>query len=268
MASFYSILQYVRDPVKDERVNIGVFAFDQERCKFVSTDEWSHVRCVASAQSVPVVKEAIRELRHWKEAEVRKFASDPYGVFNITLPSASTLSPEELLVFISKRVLPFQTNKATGYRVKSQVVSDVRKQFRDKLKDKFGPGGTALLRDRDRLIFSTKVPVNPDVAIGNGQVQSIVQALSFEEKDENKVQRDVSATGFIIRCVREANNPISGAKIGVVCLPPQLGRKNNDDMKRYYDLAIAEFSRNAEVIEEAKMDAWAAEQVDGLHVTL
>lgn len=268
MASYYSILQYVHDPVKDERINVGVFAFDQSRCKFVATDDWSHLRCMATSQSVPVVKEAIRELRHWTAEEITKFASDPYGLFNVTLPSASTLSPEELLVFISKRVLPSQAARQVDYRVKSQVVNDVRRQFRDKLKGKFGPGGVALLRDRDRLIFSTKVPVNPDVAIGDGQVQSIVQALSFEEKDENKVQRDVSATGFIIRAIREANNPISNAKIGVVCLPPKPSIAKSSDMRRYYDLAIQDFSQSAEVIDESQVNDWATKQVDGLHVTI
>ena len=161
MASFYSILQFVPDPVKDERVNVGVFAFDQSRARFVVTDDWSHVRCMADSQSVAVIKDAVRELRHWTEDQIRKFAEDPFGSFHLTLPSASILAPEELLVFISKRVLPTQATKQTGYRVKSQVVSDVRRQFKDGLKDKFGPGGAALLRDRDRLIFSTKVPVKP-----------------------------------------------------------------------------------------------------------
>jgi hypothetical protein len=264
MASYYSILQYVGDPVRDERLNVGVFAFDESRCKFVHTDDWSHLRCLFGSQSIPAVKNALRELRHWGGREVQNFVHNPFGNFNVTLPSASVLSPEELLLFISRRVLPTKSAKLAGYQVKSEVVRDVRRQFRDRLKDRFGPGGVALLRDRDRLIFSTKVPINPDVAIGNGEVQSVVQALSFEEKDENKVQRDVSATGFIIREIREAEGPISKAKIGIVCVPPKNGSK---DMNRYYDLAVNEFQqRDATLLQIEQIGAWTEAQVNGLYV--
>ena len=267
MVSYYSILQYVHDPVKDERINVGVFAFDQTRCKFVHTDNWSHLKCVCGSQCILAVKEAVRDLRYWGEKEVRKFADSPFGNFNMTFPSASVLTPEELLLYISKRVLPANAATQIDYRVKSQVVRDVRRQFREKLKRKFGPGGVALLRDRDRLIFSTNVPVNPDIAVGNGdaEVQTVVQVLSFEEQDHNKVQRDVSATGFIIRSIKEANDPISKARIGVVYVPPKTGAS---EMKNYFDLAIDEFKKNAELIDVSKMNDWAGRQVDGLRVTV
>jgi hypothetical protein len=266
MASYYSILQYVGDPVKDERINVGVFAFDQSRCKLVHTDDWSHLRCMFGSQSVRVVKDALRELRHWNGQEVRTFAANPYGNFNVTEPSASMLSPEELLLYISRRVLTTKSAKASGYTVKSELLSDVRRQFRSKLIDRFGPGGIALLRDRKRLIFSTKVPINPDIAVGNGEVQSVVQALSFEERDEGKVQRDASATGFIIRSIREANGPISDAHIGIVCLPPKNG---TTEMNRYYELAIADFTkRNAALLDEKQFGDWATAQVAGLHVQI
>jgi hypothetical protein len=266
MASFYSILQYVADPVRDERVNIGVFAFDQSRCRFVNTDDWSRLRCLAGAQSVPAVKDAVRELRRWDEKEVRTFADRPFGNFNLTQPSASLLSPEELLLFISQRVLPTQAAKRVNYRVKSAVVQVIRRQFRDRLKDRFGPGGVTLLRDKGRLIYSTKVPVNPDVVIGNGEVQSVVQALSFQEQDENKVQRDVSATGFIIRSIREAQGSIAAVPIGVVVVPPKDG---SGEMSRYYDRAMAEFTdRKAHLLDESELGDWAKEQVVRLHVTI
>jgi hypothetical protein len=175
------------------------------------------------------------------------------------------LTPEELLLFISKRVLPIKAATQVGYRVKSAIVADVRRQFRHKLKVRFGPGGVALLHDPDRLIFSTKVPINPDVAIGSGEIQSVVQAISFEEKDQNKVQRDVSATGFIIRSIREANGPISQAKIGVVCVPPKDGA---DEMKRYFNLATDEFKKSAELIDDSRINDWAAKQVEALHVSV
>ena len=107
------------------------------------------------------------------------------------------------------------------------------------------------------------------MAVGNGQVQTVVQALSFEEKDQNKIQRDVSATGFIIRAIREANDPIRGAKIGVLCLPPKPGKKDSDEMTRYYDLAVDDFKgQGADVLSEAQVDGWAKQQIDGLHVTV
>ena len=47
MASRYSVIQYVPDPIADERINIGLVIFDDEQVKAVFLKQWDRVRCFA-----------------------------------------------------------------------------------------------------------------------------------------------------------------------------------------------------------------------------
>lgn len=44
MASKYSVIQYVPDPIADERINIGVLAFDHDQVCVKFLQSWERVR--------------------------------------------------------------------------------------------------------------------------------------------------------------------------------------------------------------------------------
>ena len=61
MSSFYSIAQFVPDPVTDERINIGAFAFGdgRVRCHFLS--KWGRVQHF-STQDIGFLRDFARDM--------------------------------------------------------------------------------------------------------------------------------------------------------------------------------------------------------------
>ncbi len=51
MASRYSIIQYVPNPIADERINIGIVAFNDQLVKTRFVKSWKRVRCFATDES-------------------------------------------------------------------------------------------------------------------------------------------------------------------------------------------------------------------------
>jgi hypothetical protein len=45
MASFYSVIQYVPDPIADERINFGVFVFDEQEIRVRFLNNWKRIYC-------------------------------------------------------------------------------------------------------------------------------------------------------------------------------------------------------------------------------
>lgn len=62
MGSSYSIIQYVPNPISEERINIGVMAFDDEAVKVKFLTRWDRVSCFASMADLPSLKEFASEM--------------------------------------------------------------------------------------------------------------------------------------------------------------------------------------------------------------
>jgi|GEM_PF-5803139 len=57
MASRYSIIQYVPNPIADERINIGVLVFDRQNVKVHFLSNWDRVRCFGRQADIKTLKD-------------------------------------------------------------------------------------------------------------------------------------------------------------------------------------------------------------------
>jgi hypothetical protein len=73
MAAFYTVVPYVPDPVRDERLNIGVLVFGdgQVRSRFV--DNWHRVRNFGE-ERIDFLRSFARSADRLTEEEVRRVA--------------------------------------------------------------------------------------------------------------------------------------------------------------------------------------------------
>ena len=62
MAAFYSVIQFVPDPVADERINAGVVVFDGEKVRAHFIDNWGRLQRFGN-KDVGFLKQFARELR-------------------------------------------------------------------------------------------------------------------------------------------------------------------------------------------------------------
>jgi hypothetical protein len=252
MPSYYSIVQYIADAAKDERVNIGIVTFGDGRVVPLFTNNWARIKHFMRID-VNWLKDVARDARQWDEEFIRELAANPCGSIHLTEPSASLLNPEDLAFFVGQRLLTEDPINQRGYQRKSDVVRIVKSRVREKLRNRFGVAGSALLREQNYPFQGQRMEHQFDLAVGNGQPIFAAQALSFQIPETRKLDKEVSAAAFIVQDVRQ-NRP--NFPIGVVVSPP---RQNN---QRYNDAIAAFTDLGAEVVQELNLDAWADRMAD------
>lgn len=62
MASRYSVIQYVPNPIADERINIGVLVFDEQAVRVHFLQNWDRVRCFGLSEDIEVLKNFAHEM--------------------------------------------------------------------------------------------------------------------------------------------------------------------------------------------------------------
>jgi Protein of unknown function (DUF3037) len=122
MTAKYSIIQYVPDVIANERINIGVFAFDGSAVQVTFLTDWSRVECFANRDIsflhsfVEEMTEAIRPSRVFyptiDEAFIRKMIGHSVNSIQLTEPRSSLKEVGELLVDASRRFLTPQEQAA------------------------------------------------------------------------------------------------------------------------------------------------------------
>ncbi|NER25203.1 MAG: DUF3037 domain-containing protein [Symploca sp. SIO1C2] len=67
MASRYSIIQYVPNPIADERINIGVLVFDRHNVKVHFLSNWNRVSCFGSQADIKTLKDFAHRMQESAE---------------------------------------------------------------------------------------------------------------------------------------------------------------------------------------------------------
>lgn len=258
MASFYSVLQYIPDPVRDERVNFGVLAFGGGQVCRVFLSNWTRVRSFAQAD-VAFLKRLVHETGDWDEAAIRRLAEQWTGSIRITTPSASLLAPDALVLDASKRFLIDSVPAMLGYRPRTTAVKTARTWVKEKLKERVGGRWRALLRDEKYHLPGTHKAYEFDIAVGNGQPYFAMQALSFEVPNTKPLEKEIEATAWRVKEVHDAS---PGLPIGVFTFPPD---GEGSDRTRLYEEARQIFGDlEVAVIDEQHLPAWASDMVAAL----
>jgi hypothetical protein len=258
MTSYYSVLQYIPDPVRDERVNFGVLAFGGGVVRRVFLSNWTRVRNFAQSD-VEFLKRLVHETGDWDEAAIRRLAEQWTGSIQITAPSASLLAPDELVLDASKRFLIDSVLTTLGYRPRQTAVNTARTWVKEKLKERVGGRWRALLRDEKYHLPGTHKAYEFDIAVGNGRPFFALQALSFEVPNTKPLEKEIEATAWRVKEVHDAS---PGLPIGVFTFPP-FGDEN--DRSRLFEEAHQIFSDlGVAVIGEPQLPAWAGEMVAAL----
>jgi hypothetical protein len=252
MASFYSVVQYVPDAVREERVNIGVVVFGAGRVRSLFVQRFGRVRQFAG-KDVSFLKDVAAEAKHWDEKTIRHLASHWTGSVQLTAPSASLLSTDDLLHDVARRYLVEQAAAERGYRVKSDAVRLVRRRVREKLVDRLGAAGRALLKDRDYPLRGEHMAYEFDISVGNGEPLFAAQGLSFEVPSARTLDKDISATAWLVEDVKRVNKDFP---IGVVVLPPAEDNETFQKAKNIFQ------ELRAEVVSEHDLSGWAEKMVN------
>jgi hypothetical protein len=253
MPSRYVVVQYLPDPITDERINIGVAAFDDTSLHVRFLHDWRRVAAFsgrdikflrqfaaqledASSDKLPLWPNAEADARLLLEQAPQRWINS----IQMTAPRASTKSARDLVEDVSRRFLRTQDRRWLAARAEDKVVTALAD---------VGHAGYARYVQRNREIQGGIEPHNVDLLVGNGRPISLALALSFERQDFRSVQRDYGAAAWTIEDIKRRQPDVP---IAVLMLPPVKGTSKT------YGQAVHVFEElDARPVPEPELEDWA-----------
>ena len=239
MPAKYSVVQYFPDPINGERINIRVLVFGegQVRSKFLT--DWERVRRFADGDidtakafsewvqletKHPYAAPASAPLRnisvplHLDAIAIERMASEWSNAIQLTQPQPSLEEPEALLARLAKVFLREPQRREAAFRDREFVAHQAFHAVRDAVARRLDRSTARTVVKPNYVIGGKLVPNIPvDLAVQNGQIFLVSQAVSFETPDSGVVDRQVREAIYRLRDIRDLR---SGIKLDVVALPP------------------------------------------------
>ena len=272
MSSRYSIIQYVPNPIADERINIGIVAFNDRLVKARFIKSWKRIRCFASnekdidyLQEFQTKVEKLASLgllftdnvtdRDNNLTRLTKISESWGNSIQLTTPKGSLEDPETLLTQISKDLLiePYAA-KTSASRDRQAAVRLVRSKVK-KVLDKFGKEAKEYYK-KDHLLKGSLGNNKFDVAVANGKTFFAAQSISFEVQTS---EQTIASTSWIVSDVKkiQPNTPL-----GVVVLLPHQESPHFERVQKIYQDARKKFVfLGAEIVEEKDIESWTYDRL-------
>jgi len=267
MSSRYSIIQYVPDPIADERINIGVLAFDDQKVRVYFLHNWERVRNFGS-EDIDFLKDFAEKMQESAEIgllfpgdqlsdiprheRLLKVAQSWMNSIQFTEPRGSLEKVDELFADTIKRFLvdipksrsKFRDRQAaarlTVSKVKQVVKELIGKEYQDLVKAKY-------------MIPGQRKEHDIDIAIANGHPYLAAQGISFEVHTPENV---LDALAWTISDIKDKN---SDFPLAVVVLPPI---KQDKHLEKIYHDTIATYSElGAQILQEGEIKNWITSEL-------
>lgn len=268
MPSFYSVVQFVPDAIRDERMNFGVVAFDDTALRVQFLSNWTRASRFADSD-IAFLREFAKsmetacsqqqglfdESRGWTPDAIREAAEKWSNSIQFTEPRASTLGADELLPRMSTRYLAPARSPRPPFRDRRTAVKLARTNIARAMKAR-GAEASQLSLNRGVRLVGAHDSHRFDLGIKNGNLLHGIQGISFEGPPRKELDLEVDATAWSISDVHETNPEFP---VTIVALPP-----STTSTKKYKDARRVFESLNAEFIEELDVPHWAENSVAAL----
>lgn len=267
MVSRYSIIQYVPNPIADERINIGIVAFNNQLVKTRFVKSWKRIRCFALNDSdITLLQEFQEKMQKLASLgllfseniedkienldRLNKVAQSWGNSIQFTEPKGSLDDPDTLLKDIVDTLLiePIEP-QVPLFRDRQTAVKVVRKKIKDVLKE-FGKDAEEYYK-KDYRLTGHYDRHKFDVAVANGKTYFAAQAISFEIQTTEQV---ISSTSWMISDVKRMQPNIP---LGIIILPPNKESPYFEQVEEIYKQSKSTYlSLGAEVVEENNIESW------------
>lgn len=265
MPAYYSIVQFVPDPIVDERLNIGVLVFGEGPIRHRFLKDWYRARFFAR-KDIRFLVEFAKEFPEWLEREavagretcgtlesrIAKLASKWINSIQVTRPRASLKAPDQLIEEIATRYLIERSLSQRGSRDKRAVVRLAYNGIRRALEGRQARDAMGFVK-RNYEVMGKLDRHKFDIAATNGEILFAARALSFEvPKPQQKIQVEIDATAWAIDDVRTQHPNIPTA---ILILPPTGPSETYKNALRVFTELQAET-----VVEECHINLWSEQK--------
>lgn len=265
MASFYTIVQYVPNPIADERMNIGVIAYDDSgvyarflrnwrRAKAFGSGEVAFLKDFAATMEASLGDQRAMLINdrgappQIDRATIEAMAGSWANSVQLTDPRASLQDPRELLAVITRRFLLEHASAPRDARDRRIAAKIAAEAVRDSL-ERRGQDVLQHYFHRNRELIGAVLPHRFDVVVMNGKPFYAAQGISFEGSDERSTDKEVAALAWAFEDVREEKPDMP---LALVALPPK--RPDYAPFDRAKKMASA---YGVEMLSEAAVRKWA-----------
>jgi hypothetical protein len=254
MSAFYSVIQFVPDPVADERVNAGVVVFGEGRILARFVENWGRLQRFGN-KDVSFLKQFARDLEKriqdgtTTEQTLREMAANWRNAIQFTSPRGSLLGLESLLEDAQDRFLANDTTPSsrpfTRKYMKKLAFDAACLSFLQR-----GGEKARRLVKRDFPITGAITDHPFSLAIANGQPLIAAEVFSFVGSTERSQEQDVMATAFAFEDVQRQHRELDLAALVLV----------GDDPPPAFKEATKVFAGlSVRVVPKDKVDEWADE---------
>jgi Protein of unknown function (DUF3037) len=270
MASKYSIVQYVPNPIANERINIGVVAFNEEQVRVQFLTNWERVRNFGM-EDITFLKTFARRMSEAADCglifpgdnpnapyqeRLNKIAQDWLNSIQWTEPRGSLEDVDSLLEDIASIFLvdlnsqkPHLRDRDAAARLTTSKFKKVFKQYvkndaKELLKTSYSVQGS-----HDKHKF--------DAVVANGRPYLAAHGISFEVKIPEHLQKSLS---WMITDVKQfqADFPIA-----IVALQPKKEVDNYQKLEETYQQATSTYSQlGAKILAEDDVENWLLERLE------
>lgn len=268
MTAKYTLIQYVPDPIAEERVNVGVVTWDKKHIYSRFLADWRRVRSFGGedigflrdfAKNFPEMTSPQMPLQgtggipDLDVSHLEKMVRDWGHSIQFAEPRGSLKSAQALLYDIAplflrerERGRPQPRTKATAAKVAATILLDVVRQTVPEEE-------AAELVKKNETIAGDVEPHRFDVVLANGSLLAALHAISFEINEGEHLEKELVNTKWTLADVR---NKYGELPLAVFTLPPTA--KGTEPV---YRDAIRAFKRlDATVVTTEKMmGKWSRE---------
>lgn len=227
MPSQYALVQFHPDPSADERVDIGVVAWDTDGAHVVFIEGWERVPAVSmeEARLLRDFAESVRARLSYgidllidearDELIEDLVASSGLGV-RLTPPKSASEDASTLISSLAARFRYPSPPKAKRGRDRRVAASHAYKAISDAVRERLPVGSRALVKAHRTL--AGKFGEHPfDVVLGADTPFAAVDALSFESPSRRRLQQESDAMAWALDDVRKLHPRLP---LAVFILPP------------------------------------------------
>lgn len=270
MASKYSIVQYVPDPIANERINIGVVAFNEEQVRVQFLTNWDRVRHFG-LEDITFLKEFAEQMSQAADyglifpgdnrnapyqERLNKIARDWLNTIQWTEPRGSLEDVDSLLEDIASNFLVNLNSQKPHLRDRQAAARLTAAKFRKVFQEHVKNDAKQLLKT-SYSVQGSHANHKFDAVVAKGRPCMAAQGISFEVKIPEHLQNSLS---WMIADVKHYQPDIP---IAIVALPPKKDANRYQESQQIYQQATSTYLKlGAEVLAEDDVEDWVLERLD------
>jgi hypothetical protein len=265
MGTQFTVIQFVPNPVADERLNAGVIVYDDTRICVRFTKKWKRLQSFGAAD-VEFLKSFAADIERFAAEDLNAgplsverlegMIAEWSHLIQFTTPRGSLLDPDTLLDQIAQRFLPTEAARKARTTKSGTIKKHARDALKVSIRQRFGKDSHFKVENRIPIHGRTGEHTF-DIGVLNSAPRMAAEALTMPDAQDERHLQKIHATAWAMRDVRDVAGGTS-PRLSVLIDDDDVRSPAFDQARRIFD------DLGVEIIEENHVKDWADKVVGDL----